>query len=210
MAPFTLSFSLSSSFWFLLLISSVPIRAAASVLLPLIFTGAIFMVSNRPFQHINAHHAEHSIPSFHGGAELNGVAAAFKTIVNNFSTFMAFHYVNFRRYVKLGSFLLLLSSLIKWASVTQPNKMQAWTRTNVNRFFFARLAIVILIIPENYGLIMNEIDPINFFLQKWFKLYYISIVKHRLSCYARKKKRDNSNNRRRWERQKYYEKIMKD
>lgn len=45
--------------------------------------------------------------------------------------------------------------------VKYPNKMQAWTQTN-EQIFSATRAIIIRIIPENYGLIMNEIDPIKF------------------------------------------------
>lgn len=71
---------------------------------------------------------------------------------------MTFYYVNFRRYVQKSPnfFSLFLSYHVKY-----PNKMQAWTQTN-EQIFSATPAIIIRIIPENYGLIMNEIDPIKF------------------------------------------------
>lgn len=78
-------------------------------------------------QHTNARHAEHSIPSFYG-AGIKWSGCCIQTIVKNFLTFMAFYYVNFRRYVRMGNvFFSPLASCQR--------KMQAWTWTNVNRFF---------------------------------------------------------------------------
>lgn len=53
-------------------------------------------------QHTNARHAEHSIPSFYGD-EIKWSGCCIQTIVKNFLTFMAFYYVNFRRYVRMGN-----------------------------------------------------------------------------------------------------------
>lgn len=59
-------------------------------------------------------------------AELNGVAAYFfSTIVKNFSTFMAFYYVNFRRYVDMDFFLSYHINQKK--NEKYQSKMQEWT-----------------------------------------------------------------------------------
>lgn len=96
-------------------------------------------------QNIQTHH-------FMGLHLLNGVSA-FWPIVKNFLTFIVFYYVNFCTSLYWNGCIFCHHANEQYA--------REWT-TKRTDFFFVQSRYYKSYIPENYGLIMNEIDPIKF------------------------------------------------
>lgn len=129
-----------------------PSRSHFSPSASCIHRSPLFMVFDRPIQHECSHQAKHSIPSFLW-AELNGVSA------RHCEKLFDFYGSLLRKFfTSLDGSGCTFCSPWKWTMCEKKMQVNEWR--NEQLVFLSRYYKSY--IPGNYGLIINEIDPIKF------------------------------------------------